>query len=73
MARPEIIADLHGAYYNFRMGDISEKASLEADYLEKLEECCNLYNCSPQEMKDVLKGDCSKWMKEEGLSRPSSS
>lgn len=71
MARPEIIARLHEAYYEFRIAEGAEKLVKEALYRELLKEAASQFGATIQEMEDVRKYDYAAWRRQEQLPPPS--
>jgi hypothetical protein len=70
MARPEIIAALHAAWYDYRTADDADKGSARERYEALLKQASELFCCRPRFLQDALSDDFHVWRKQEGLPKP---
>lgn len=69
MARPELLARLHAAWYDTLMAAEDAPERLH-EWRAVRDECCREWNCSIEELQVAVRGDFSKWMREMGLPKP---
>lgn len=63
--RPELIAQLHGAYLDTKQQP--ENAHLQAHYEQLLGQGIEQYHCTREDLLKVLEYDYRKWLQDEGL------
>jgi hypothetical protein len=68
MARPEIIARLHGAYHDWLWDKTN--ADLQAEYQRLLDEVSRLYGTDLNTLRKAMAADYRDWRKQEGLPLP---
>ena len=69
MPRPEYIARVHGALYDFRTCDASQRPEMLRRYREALAEAARLANCSEALLQAAVAADYGAWVKQERLPR----
>ncbi len=69
MPQPEYIARLHGAYYDLRTCEPSERPKMLRCYQEALTEAAKQAGCSEALLQAAIASDYSVWVKQEGLPR----
>lgn len=67
MSRPEYIARLHGAFYDPRTCELSERAAALQKYKEALAEAALISGCSELALKRALVRDYKVWLKQKRL------
>jgi hypothetical protein len=70
MARPEIIAALHAAWYDYRTAEKAEKAAARERYETLLKQAAQQFSCQPRFLQDALHEDFRAWYKQERLPKP---
>jgi len=69
MPCPEYIARLHGALYDLRTCDASQRPEMLRRYRETLTEAAGLANCSEALLQAAVAADYAVWAKQERLPR----
>jgi hypothetical protein len=69
MPRPEYIAQLHGAYYDLRTCEPSERPEMLRRYQEALAYAAKQAACSEALLQAAVALDYSVWVKQERLPR----
>jgi len=69
MPRPEYIARLHGAFYDLRTCEPSERPERLRRYREALEEAARRAGCSEALLQAAVAADYAVWVKQERLPR----
>ena len=69
MPRPEYIARLHGAYYDLRTSEASQRPEILERYKEALAEAARLAGCSEGILQRAVAPDYDLWVKQEKLPR----
>src|SRR5437867_4889499 len=69
MPRPEYIARLHGAFYDLRTCEESQRPEMLRRYKEILAEAAKLAGCSEASLQAAVAPDYSLWVKQERLPR----
>jgi hypothetical protein len=69
MARPSLIAEIHGLKYDLRRSRLNpaELPKLLQAYEARLAEACVLFGCQKVELLRAIAPDFAKWIKEEQL------
>jgi hypothetical protein len=70
MARPEIIAALHAAWYDYRTAAPAGRAAARARFEELLRLVARQFDCTPLLLQESLREDFRVWCKQEGLPKP---
>lgn len=69
MPRPEYIARLHGALYDLRTCEASERPQMLGHYQEALAEAAARARCSQALLQAAVAPDYAVWVKQERLPR----
>ncbi len=69
MPRPEYIARLHGAYYDLRTREPSERPRFLREYQATLREAANKAGCSEAMLETAVAPDYGIWVRQERLPR----
>ena len=69
MPRPEYIARLHGAYYDLRTCEATQRPEMLRRYKDALAEAAKLAGCSELSLQAAVASDYSAWVKQEHLPR----
>ena len=69
MPRPEYIARLHGAAYDLRTSEASQRPEMLRRYQEALIEAARLAGCSEVALQAAVSPDYAVWVKQERLPR----
>lgn len=71
MARPDSIARLHEAFYEFQIATGEERVRRKQIYEALLEELAREYTVAKEQLADGLRRDYNIWRKQEQLPPPS--
>lgn len=69
MPRPEYIARLHGALYDLRTCEASQRPEMLRRYREILAEAARVAGCSETLLQAAVAADYAVWVKQERLPR----
>ena len=69
MPRPEYIARLHGAAYDLRTCETSQRPEMLRRYREALTEAVKSAGCSEATLQAAVSRDYAAWVKQERLPR----
>jgi hypothetical protein len=69
MPRPEYIAGVHGAFYDLRTCEASERPEMLKRYYAALAEAARTARCSEDILEKAIQLDYAAWVKEERLPR----
>lgn len=70
MPRHSLIEVLHEAWYDLLWSSAEKSQESLLAYEQALKRCCEELECSPAELKQVLRGDFSRWLAENSLPKP---
>ncbi|HCN29068.1 MAG TPA: hypothetical protein DIT64_10000 [Verrucomicrobiales bacterium] len=70
MARHKLIEELHAAWYDALWATGEGADDKRKAHLILRDEACRLFDCSPSELQQALRGDFSKWCREKALPKP---
>ena len=69
MPRPEYIARLHGALYDLRTCEASQRPEMLLRYKKSLAEAAAIANCSEALLQAAVATDYAVWVKQQKLPR----